>query len=312
MAPFSFQIDEAAPQIVASSNEPVISNGIEWNIEKHDTPFMAGEPVLLRFVLTNRNESERRIDFGWNGVGAFSFEIIDAKGDSVAYSGAIGAREGVTRGDVRTLSPGATERKAIILNRFCFTLLPPGKYRIRSWCRQDILASSGSKIESAPSLAFETQITLIERDPAKLIARLDEIELQARAASVAVPTGERNAIDAQWREGQVALDLIAYAEGPEAWPYQLRLLRRELSWMYDFWRQINMIRNRLAKSASPQVAAELVRIYEEVRFPDNLTHPEINAAIYRLRDSGKPEILAVTQDFAARHPRSPGSGAILD
>ena len=102
----------------------------------------------------------------------------------------------------------------------------------------------------------------------------------------------------------MAQEMIAHTEMEEAVPLQLQLLEK----LADHWTKRALI-NSLVQAKSAEAASGLVEIFENAH-PQGRLADVISYAIevvYKLRDTGKADILQATDAFVATHARPPAN-----
>lgn len=280
----------------AYSQDP---NGLfEWSIGTSKQAFYPSEPVLLTLNIKNTGMREDEINFGADGIEAFSIEIHDSNGIVVAKGGKI-KKYGISRIGDCMVSPGKTVQKSIVLNRWCPTLIPPGLYHIQ--CNVDYrLISEDQKqpnniaLKAGPihKIQLCTDIQIIELNKEKfenIIKNLADLEIKPQR------------ITKEWIDKrEIAREMIAFTESELAIPYQLQILKSDS----PNWFELNTI-NTIARSGNIEAANGLIKLMEDPSFKkkENYAKNSIIEAIYKLRETGKPEILSATSEFVAKHKR---------
>ncbi|MFQ6035172.1 MAG: hypothetical protein ACE5NM_04910 [Sedimentisphaerales bacterium] len=271
----------------------------DWSIETSKKAFYPGEPILLTLDITNISKQEQEIYFGGDGIGAFSMEILDSNRTVVAKGNKI-QRSGFS-GSVSTRVPTAkTVNKSIVLNQWCSTLLPPGQYHVI--CNVDYRLFSefeGDKGGPLHSVTLELDIKLVKLDKSKLKTILENLADQESKLSARKPkTNDRYEIG-EWLAAQrTTREMIAFTESELAVPYQFRILKVAKS----TWLKVDLI-NSLAWSETLEAASGLVQIIEDPSiYMDDVKREAIDA-VYRLRETGKSEIIKATDEFVAKYKR---------
>ena len=282
---------------------------LDWSIKTSKGVFCPGEPILLTLNISNTGHQEEKIDFGADGIEAFSMEIRDssnkivAKGDKIERSGFS------TRGPL-DLPPGEIGQKSIVLNQWCSTLLPLGQYhvvchveyRLRSEATRIPGTEKGFKAGLLHRTQLDLDIDLIKPDASKYKEILDNLaryELKGQGQSFT-----------DWkRDRDVAREMIAFTQWELAVPYQVRVLSdAKSSWLK--WDVINS----LARSGTLEAVKGLIQVVSENEDrPERIEDikREIIDAVYRLRETGKPEIVKATDDFVSKYKR-PVLGKTID
>jgi len=282
----------------AYSQDP---NGFfEWGIGTSKLTFYPGEPVLLTINITNNSTQEEDIDFGWDGLEAFSMEIFDSNNTILCKDNKIKAKGGLSRVGRCRVTTGKNSSKKIILNRWCSSLLPPGLYHLK--CNVDYrLFSEDQKqpntrvFKAGPvhKTQLELDIRIVEMDKPEFKKIIENM------GSVACQTEPDTQNKREWLDKRdLAREMLAFTESEMAVPYQLRILRVE-----QYTRLKQDIINSLVISGTPEAANGLMQIIEDPNvFKEDIKNDSISA-VYRLRDTGKPDIINATEGFAAKYKR---------
>ena len=270
---------------------------LEWSIETTKNHFYPGEPVLLTLNIRNTGNREEKVHFGIAGVDAFTMIIHNPNGVIVAKGNKI-QRSGIVRLPTCAITPGKIGQKSIVLNQWCSTLLPSGQYhvicnveyRLRSESRK----KEGSEVFKAGPLhetQLELDIQIIELDKPKfkkIVETLAGFEVKPEAQS-----------KGEWLvKRDIAREMLSFTESELAIPYQLHLLGVE---QYT-WRKHDII-NSLVKSGTLEATNGLVRIIENPSIYKEDVKRNLIDAVYKLRETGKPEILTATADFVEKYKR---------
>lgn len=272
---------------------------LEWRIETSKQAFYPGEPALLTLNIKNTGTQNEDVDFGTEGIEAFSMEIHDSNGIIVAKGGRI-QRYGLTmRSPFLAIASGEIGQKPIVLNQWCSTLLPVGKFRVICNVEYRLFSEDqkqpGTIVMKAGPIhkkQLELDIQIIELDKIKF----KEI-LEALVAFEVKPEAQDKG---KWRaERDTARETLAFAESDLAVPYQLQLLRID---PYT-WFGPDAI-NSLVKSGTLEAATGLVQIIEGLPIHKEYVKPIFIDGVYRLRETGKAEIVNATSAFVAKYKRS--------
>lgn len=271
---------------------------LDWSIETSKKTFFPGEPVLLKLNIKNNSNEEVNINFGSHGIGAFSIETQNSANEVVSHGGNI-QRSGFYMGaSILKIHPDKIGVKPIVLNQWCSTLLPVGRYHIICHVKY----ASGTdykKVRSASLLIngfnrtidLELDIEVVSSDDSKFTEILDEL-IEHELKTEEHPTDE-------WVNARaIAREMIAFTESDLAVPYQIRLLKDNPS----TWLKWDII-NSLAKSGTLEAAEGLVQIFEDPSVNKDDMKNRIIDAIYRLRETEKPDIISLTDEFVVRHKR---------
>jgi hypothetical protein len=271
---------------------------LDWSIATSKIAYYPGEPVLLTLTIKNIGQQEEKIDFGADGIEAFSMEIHDsnkivAKGDKIQ-------RFGVSRIGTLALPSGQIAQKSIVLNQWCSTLLTPGQYHVICHIEYRL----GSELQKQPDnrvlkagplhpIELGLDINIIKMD----ISEFKKIILKLNGGVVVT--------DVKTKENLVnriiAREMLVFTESPAAVPYQLEILKNPVStWLK--WDAINS----LVRSGTLEGTIGLMQIVSENEGSPNRIEDvkrQIIDAVYRLRETGKPDIVKATDEFARKHER---------
>ena len=272
-----------------------VEEAMQWNMVAEKSAYAPGEPVLLNIQITNPSEQDGEIWFGSDGLNAFSFKIKDAKGEILQQAGKI-ERLGLTRWGFVKIPARQFRVKCVVLNQWCSTLLPYGKYTIVCSIEPKYVPENKPNEEAPlraqilPTVDLECSLELTE------VAMTDFNQIIANLTSKAFQ-------DVHTREGvqerSLAREMLSFTESPLAVTYQLEVL--------EYWQSTWLARDvieQLVKSNTLKAAQGLVKILEEEKkTPAKYLKREIVEGVYRLRDKGDPNIINATSEFVSKHPR---------
>jgi len=270
---------------------------LDWSIQSKKNAVYPGEPVLLTLNIKNMGNQEEKVNFGSDGIEAFSIKIHDLNGITVAKGDKI-QRSGVSRWGTLPVAPGETVQKSIVLNQWCSTLLPSGKYHVICNVEYRLRSESRKKEDSEVFMAgplhekqLELDIQIIEMDEPKFKKIIETL------AGFEVKPEEQN--KGEWLvKRDIAREMLSFTESELAIPYQLHLLGVE---QYT-WRKRDII-NSLVKSGTLEATDGLMKIIEDLSiYKEDIKHNLIDA-VYRLRETGKPEIVTATAEFVKKYKR---------
>ncbi|MBN2456451.1 MAG: hypothetical protein JXB29_07970 [Sedimentisphaerales bacterium] len=280
---------------------------LRWSMETNKSEFYPGEPVLLTLNIRNMRAQEEKIYFGMDGIEAFSFEIHDSNGITVAKGGKI-QKFGVSRVGTLSAPPGKIAQKSIVLNRWCSTLLSPGEYevicnidyRLRSESKK-IKNTNGFKAGPVHSLQIKVDMCIIDLDTDKfkqILTSLIKTEIKQKEQS-----------NREWWENlKISRELLAFTESKIAVPYQLKLLEVE---KYT-WLKRDIV-NSLVKSGALEAADGLIKIIEDPSIYKEDVKGILIEGVYRLRETGKTDIINATEEFVEKYQRpAPSIGPPID
>jgi len=272
-------------------------DSLGWSIKTSKRTFYPGEPVLLTLKVRNTGKGEESIYFGGGGIGAFSMEIRDGSNKIVAQGGKIG-RGGITsRGPIK-VPPGQIGQRSIVLNQWCSTILPIGQYHIICRVEPYLLPNVANpnvtvKALRLPVVVLELDIQVAKMDNSKFKQIL--ADLAKRAFKTNLKTREEFSVR------EIAREMLTFTESDLAVSYQLEVLRIEPS-----TRLRRDVINSLARSGTLEAANGLLQTIIEnedclERIEDIKWH--VIDAVYRLRETGKADIINATDEFVSKYKR---------
>ena len=264
-------------------------NSLDWSVTTPRASYYPGEAVRLDFAMSNTGDTDVDVDFGFDGVGAFSFELLDAAGAAVASGPKIQMRGGVSRVVRMNIAPGQSATRMIVLNRWLSTRLPAGEYVLQCLVEPGEFWVEPRDLERA---SLELRFSISTDAGTEALRALGETAGQALTSP-----GPTQADIAVWEIAQL---MVAYTEMEEAVTYQLQMFMKT----GGTWRRRGLL-EKLIQSESVEAASGLVEIIENAHPDGIIAGIRIYAieAVYRLRDTGKAEILKATDAFVATHPR---------
>jgi hypothetical protein len=262
---------------------------LDWSLRAAKNAYYPSEPVLLALTLRNNDSQPEEVDFGTDSIQGFSMEMRSSAGEAVAKGGHIDRYGTSIRGPL-LVPPGGVADKSVILNQWCSTqLLPVGAYEVA--CHVQYRLRSGGyehRLGAIHTIEFKLSLSIAQMDVPKLKDVLEKLRIQAFPAEVA------NA--KQRKEQETAREMLIFTESALAVSYQLEILPVANS----SWLRRDAI-NSLAKSKTLEAAIGLVKFSEGAGI-DDVRYDLINA-VYRMRDTGDPDIIKATDEFARNHAR---------
>lgn len=114
---------------------------VKFSASPRKSAIFPGEPCVLDVVLVNDGTSDLEIHLGYDGIGAFWFEIFDAAGKRICSSSPMVMEGGISRPSRALVRAGEKEHRLLVLNQWCSTLLSPGKYDVICYLRTSNLAA---------------------------------------------------------------------------------------------------------------------------------------------------------------------------
>ncbi len=271
---------------------------LEWSIETSKKTFYPGEPILLTLNIKNMGRQEVEVGFGPDGIGVFSMEIYDSSNKVMAKGGRIERYGFSTRGTLKVF-PNIIGQRPVVLNQWCSTLLPPGQYHIICYAEPYTIPKVTDpniktvKARYLPKVTLELDIEIMKMDESKFKQILADLAKWALKENVKGREERANR--------RIAREMLAFAESDLAVSYQLKVLRAEPSTRLK-WDVINS----LARSGTIEAADGLIQIINEKQDCAEClsdVKPQIIDAVYRLRETGKPDIINATGEFVAKYKR---------
>lgn len=294
---------ESSIDMLTNAYAQELQESLQWSVEISKQTFYPGEPVLLTINISNMGTQAKKIDFGADGIEAFTMELYDSNSTLVSKGDRI-QRFGLSGPGILSVASGKIGQKSIVLNQWCSTLLQPGWYHIV--CRVDRpgkfylekIKSGGqtkviTKRQYDPVIILELDIQMVKSDDLLFKKILEDL------AKRAFKTDVRDKKEQACR--RIAREMLAFTESPLAVPYQLHILKVEAGTRLK-WDVINS----LARSGTLEAAEGLMQIIKEnedcAQCIEDIKWHVIDA-VYRLRETGNADIINATEQFVARYKR---------
>ena len=270
---------------------------LDWSIETSKEVFYPGEPILLTLSINNKGDQEQEIYFGGDGIGAFSFEIFDSNSTIIAEGKKI-ERYGISSFVSTRVPPSTTVKKSVVLNRWCSTLLAPQQYHVVCNVGYRLFSEfGGNKGGPLHDIKLRLDIEIAELDNPKFKKILQGlIEQESRISALTPKTNDRTEIREWSYAKRIAREMIVFTESTIAIPDQLRILRTEQN-MRLKWDVIDS----LVRSKTLDAGKGLVEAVEDPSMED--VKRELIDAVYKLRETGKPDIIKATDGFVLKYKR---------
>jgi hypothetical protein len=251
-------------------------SSLTWTLLPAKNDVFPGEPVLLVVEIGNQGKEEVGLDFGWDGLGAFSFKVQSITDEIVRQGPSLTPEGGIATIDRIVIPSGATREKRLVLNRWCSTNLPVGDYRVT--CRVE------------PRMMPPAEATCTIR-----ITNADEEHVRQVFAALA-----QNAFNPiRSPETMHSLEMLAFTNSPSAVNYQVRIVRDYST----FNRLGERTMETLIANRTPESLQALISVCENDSFTSRMRRIAIKG-IYDLRETvGTPEILLATEGIVTRHPK---------
>jgi hypothetical protein len=272
----------------------------EWTIAASKAAYYPGEPVGLTITIRNASSRDESVYLGAFGVGAFSFDLRDNSGRTIAQGGRVQQEEGISgsRPMFVQVPAGQTAKTFVVLNRWCSTMVPSGEYRVI--CQADYKVKSeatpipgstkGFSLDNPHKAEMSLDVNIVKADPSKYEDILDKLQKDAnRERQPGETFGDHRASQ------QSAGEMIAFCEWPEAVAYQLR----DVKMQNVPWLTLYLIRS-LGKSQSLEAAKGLMALADDPARKG--FRSEIIKAIHMLHASGKADIVKTTNAFVKQYP----------
>ena len=287
---------------MASNNRKIATKKhLNFNIEVTKEAFYPGEPVLVSLKINNTGKKDK-VYLG--NYEEFCLIIIRNQAGDVVSKGVIPYCLNVTR-TVVTVRENQTAKESIVLNQWCSTLLPSGKYCI-TFLLNSRLNSERKNNKPGPvhkiELSFDIQI--IKMNVQKFKQILSDL------AKHAFPSKER--IDMSYSERHKMYscqEMLAVTESVLALPLQFKLVK-----FSGAGNTVYNTLNAIVRSNTREAAEGMVRMFIEsvedkkeiisvhCRSTRNMKDLFLNA-IYKLRDKGNPEVIKVTENIVKKYKR---------
>jgi hypothetical protein len=273
-----------------------VEQAMQWNMITEKNVYAPGEPVLLSIQMTNPSNQNAEVWFGSDGLEAFSFEIRNEKGDTLRQGIKI-KRPGLTRSGFITIPAGKSRAKHLVLNQWCSTLLPHGRYTVVCSI-EPYYVPKNKPTDDGPPVA--QPLPIINLECSLELAVVDVATLNQLLSNLSNKAFQNVETLKDVQERAFAREMLSFTELSLAVPHQLEIVKS----CQSTWLKRDAI-ERLAKSNTLEAAKGLVKIAEDEKDTSALKdiRKEIIEAIYHLRDNGDPNIINQTNKFVSEYSR---------
>jgi hypothetical protein len=255
---------------------------------------LPGEPSVVDAQIQNHGDQPITIDLGYDGIGAFWFEISNGNGDTVATSERI-MRFGPSRSGRHTLSPGEATEVPLIMNMWCSTMLPPGEYTVvLNW---ETIPVADHQVKGRDAF----QLTIMPADDEKLSALLEQLKNDALDRESAIASR------------QFTTQMLLNSQAPAA----VNLIREFMAEVRD--RGEEQLAIQAIEALGRIETVESIQALTEVALPtdakkDNELANRAVAMVYQIFDSAadKPAVRQACQDVMQARPRPEPPGTVID
>lgn len=204
----------------------------------------------------------------------------------------------------KSLLPGESLEKTVIVHRWATTALPPGEYTVRvTVAARYRLDSDSAEYKPISDGPFQADLPLRVLDPDPEQVRRTFIDLAERSTDDTVPVPERT----------LALDSLILAQGPLALPGQLRLtehLAMDRVLADGDLRDLTMMYWYIVKTGDAGTARSLVEFTERPAIQELAAGPApdvkgvwtiLRWAIHELHRTGSSDVQRATRDFVSAY-----------
>jgi len=268
---------------------------------------ISGGPCVLKFTFTNTEASKVTLDLELYGcrTEGFYFEMINEKNEQVAKNFDILGEGGIGIGREIEIYPGKSTELKLILNQWCSTLLPQGKYKVisyyesfRSWSRRKRRDDKEFKpITSTPRSECQIEILPSNKQNQKKLQ-----EIFSDLLDKAITDTDEKPIPPD--EQMFAAEQLAYSTSPLVVPYLAKLLSSDT--FFSTTLSMEIIEG-FRRVGTVEAAEELVKIIKG-KTPPNLSEEsfkeKVVLEIFRLSDISKdPEVIKICTEVTTTMPR---------
>lgn len=140
---------------------------IGWEIKPLKETIAPGEACVLEVVFKNSTPKDRKINLGYDGAEAFEFSILDESRSTLVSGGRISG-SGISRVGSRVIPGNGIHSEYVILNRWCGTHLPAGRYLVESRCyiaEQPLASTFTLVIDPSLEEAMKADLAMLLPEP---------------------------------------------------------------------------------------------------------------------------------------------------
>lgn len=289
---------------------------LQWTVRPKDVAVIAGAPLLLSFDVANKGDKAETVYFWEDNREPFRAELVDCNGRIVSHSLDAEVLPSILeKAWGLFVPPGKTATRQAVLNQFCSTRVPPGRYSLHCRLSYFVASEEGKKRvvsatttvdEAAPLYHVElvTPVEILPPDPNAYSSQLMAISREMdRLRAQHVPQGQ-DSLNAY----TATVEMLAFAEGDTAVPYQGAIIRED-NWGYRL-RYCAMI--GLQRNGSLAAVRQLEELVEDPDVQLIGGKDDLIRAVYAVRDRGNAMVRNTTEEFARKHPRPPAPPRMLN
>lgn len=213
------------------------------------------------------------------------------------------------------VGPESTAQRTVMLGKWCTTELAPGIYEVVVRVIRVGIVETGESISKTiqPEMPLEEsfRLRIMAPDSGAITEELEHL--------MQVATQDRRKVtsEAARAERSIAISSIVYCSAPEAFSYQLRLLRGEVPYAQGYFTHCDLyaLSKRFAEIHDEKTARELVQLFHDLTNgrtkvkPYDVAHLEgaVLWTIWQMHAGSNPAIVSITDEIveAFPEPRAP-------
>jgi hypothetical protein len=287
----------------AAAGAGTADRGLVFEVSLFESRVYSGEAVLVRTTIRNVGKTPARVSFGKDEVEAFSFTLRDASGKAVTCEPVVLPEGGVYTPSGVEVPAAGTATKDVVLNHWCSTMLPAGSYTISGSIEPEAQTPEYHDRAPLPKVTFQLHLEIFTADEAMLKKKLSRLEDVVLGKAHMV---EGLAAPVEGLPQQDAVEMLALTDSPLAAgckPWVMKKMTRANSW--------GDVVGSLARTADVRNAQALIVISQDSHLP-KLLRDRATRGVYKLRRTGRPEIVRATDVFIRNNPVEPPDVSIMD
>lgn len=273
------------------------------DIKLNSTPIVPEFPLELAITVSLTPEERNEIKAVSIRHDDLVLSIEDAQHDVIFVSEAHFSRYLDMRHSWHADVSEGHAQTSFVFNEWCSTNLSSGEYIVRAE-----LAKVGKKPIDSITYAYDTLDPPLRWEmPLKVLPRNDDL-VRRRYEELLENLKHYDRRNAGARaEALHAAELVAYARGPLARPYQLRMIEGEVpakilpTMLISSGHMINLAEN-LIHEGDPEVAKQLIALLEQGKIQDRWLRQLSRWIVHQMHEQGPEALKQATEEFVKKDP----------
>lgn len=256
------------------ANDYELSSDLTWKINSTKNEIFQGEPFLITLSITNTSDKPVSTELS-DSIDIFSMEIRTVNDKTVKRGSRI-LKGGFSLIRKLSIPPHSFKDINLVVNRWCSTDIPSGKYKILCF----VHGFSGKSV-----LTIEHDFEILPANKEELMSIFSGLAAKVISAPSSM-------------ERSLASKMLVFADSPLRSKYIMNVVKQE-----DVELEIRkQAIESLESIADKESAKHIVAICEDDNLSDELRKMAINSA-YNLKEKSENEVRAIVDPVVLKHER---------